>query len=162
MLNTSCSALFHTCTACRVLESLLATELRQFKYTRHPCGHTLPKLEDPHDASCKLCVPVMAALRCYHDQVTQVCIEDPLQQPPLRMPKPCRPITPNTLGETEEIAHIHAQDQTRSEGIMDRDGVSSAERSSIETLALRRNRTSRSLPKLTLGIRQVLMELYTS
>ena len=78
------------------------------------------------------------------------------------MSKPCRPITPNTLGEAEEIAHIHAPDQTRFEEIMDRVRVNSAERSSIEQLALRHNQTSRSLRKLTLGIRQVLRKLCTS
>ena len=105
-LNTSCSVFFNTCTACRVLEYVLAIRLCQFKYTRHSCGHTLPKLEDPYDPSCKLCVPVMVALKYYYDQVTQVCIENALQQPPLQMPRPCRPVAPNSMGEAEEIAHI--------------------------------------------------------
>ena len=115
----------------------------QFKYTRHSCGHTLPKLENPQDPSCKLCVPVMVALKFYHDQVTQVCIENALQQPPLRMPKPCRPVAPNSLGEAEETARIYARDQTRFEDIMNRVGVNPAERSSIENLALRPNHTSK-------------------
>ena len=115
----------------------------QFKYTRHSCGHTLPKLEATHNPSCKLCVPVMVALKYYHDQVTQVCIENALQQPPLRMPKPCRPVAPNSLGEVEETAHIHTRDQTRFEEIMDRVGVNSVERSSVENLASRLNQTSK-------------------
>lgn len=42
----------------------------QFKYTRHSCGYTLPKLEETHDPSYKLYVPVLIALKYYHDQPT--------------------------------------------------------------------------------------------
>ena len=115
----------------------------QYKYTRHSCGHTLPKLEETHDPSCKLCVPVLVALKYYHDQPTQICIENTFQQPPLRMPKPCRQIGTNSLGDTEESTHIYTQDQTRFEEIMDHLGVDLTERRSVLQLALRQNQTSR-------------------
>ena len=76
----------------------------------------------------KLCVPVLVALKYYHDQPTQICIENTFQQPPLRMPKPCRAIGPNRFGDTEEIAHTYAQDQARFEGIIDHLGVDLTER----------------------------------
>ena len=84
----------------------------------------------------------MLALKYYLDQITQVCIENTLQQPPLRMPKPCHPIALNTLGEAEEIAHITLG---RSGKNMDRVGVNSAERSSIEQPALRHNQRQNML-----------------
>ena len=115
----------------------------QFKYTRHSCGHTLPKLEEPDDPPCKLCVPVMVALKYYHDQVTQICVENALEQPPLRIPKPCRPIGPNSFGETEEIAHAYARDQSHFEGIMNQLGVDLTERTSVMQLAARKNETSK-------------------
>ena len=85
----------------------------------------------------KLCVLVLVALKYYHDQPTQICVENTFQQPPLRMPKPCRQIGPNSSGDAEEIAHTHAWDQTRFERIMDYLGVDLAERSSVLQLALR-------------------------
>ena len=80
----------------------------QFKYTHHSCGHTLPKFEEPNDPSCKLCVPVLVALKYYHDQPTQVYIENSFQQPPIRMPKPYRPMGPESLRDAEDTAHTHA------------------------------------------------------
>ena len=127
----------------------------QYKYTRHSCGHTLPKLEETHDPSCKLCVPVLVALKYYHDQPTQICIENTFQQPPLRMPKPCRPSEPNSSGDAEEIAHIYARDQTRFERIMDHLGVDLAERRSIIQLALRQNQTSKRNTNVTVPLRPV-------
>ena len=125
----------------------------QFKYTHHSCGHTLPKLEDIHDPSCKLCVPVLVALKYYHDQPTQICIENTFQQPPLRMPKPCRPIGPNSLGDAEEFAHTQAQDRREFEKIMDHLGVDLAERLSIEQLAYRQNQTSKRNTNVTVPLR---------
>ena len=140
----------------------------QFKYTRHSCGHTLPKLEDIHDPSCKLCVPVLVALKYYHDQPTQICIENTFQQPPLRMPKPCRPIGPNSLGDAEDFAHIHAQNRRDFEETMDHLGVDLAERSSIEQLAHRQNQSSKRNTNVTVPLRplcpsklQFVMELET-
>ena len=134
-------------------EDPLARIMSQFKYTLHSCGHTLPKIEEIHDPSCKLCVPVLVALKYYHDQPTQVCIENALQQPPIRMPKPCRPIGTNTLGDPEEIELIHARDRRYFEGTMDHLGVNLAERSSIEQLASRQNQTSRRTTNVTLPLR---------
>ncbi len=125
----------------------------QFKFTRHSCGHTLPKLEEPDDPSCKLCVPVLVALKYYHDQPTQICIENSFQQPPMRMPKPCLPIGPNRLRDAEDIAHTHAQDRRHFEGIMDQLGVDLAERRSIEQLAIRHNQTSKRTINVTVPLR---------
>ena len=130
--------------------SLLASEsighiMCQFKYTHHSYAHTLPKLEEPSDPSCKLCVSVLVALKYYHDQPTQtpsdsscrlcvpglvalkyyhdqpmqVCIENSFQQRPVRMPKLCRPMGSESLRDAEDTAHTHAQDLTRFEGIME-------------------------------------------
>ena len=127
--------------------SLLSETLRpimcQFQYTRHSCGHTLPKLEGPHDPSCKLCVPVLVGLKYYHDQVTELCVENALQHPPLRIPKPCRPIGPNSLADSKELMDAYARDQRQFEGIMHGLGVTLGERNSIEALALRHNHTSK-------------------
>ena len=125
----------------------------QFKYTRHSCGHTLPKLEEPDDPSCKLCVPVLVALKYYHDQPTQICIENSFQQPPMRMPKPCLPIGPDLLRDTEENVHTHARDRRHFEGIMDQLGVDLAERNSIEQLAIRHNQTSKRTINVTVPLR---------
>ncbi len=127
----------------------------QFKYTRHSCGHTLPKLEETHDPSCKLCVPVLVALKYYHDQLTQVCIENTFQQPPIRIPKPCRAIEPNSSGDAEEIARTYARDRRQFEGIMDELGVTLAERRSIELLAYRHNHTSKRVTNVTAPLRPV-------
>ena len=62
----------------------------RFKYTHHSCGHTLLKLEEPNDPSCKLCVPVLVALTCYPDQPTQICVENSFQQPPIWLFRSCR------------------------------------------------------------------------
>ena len=95
----------------------------QFKYTHHSCGHTLPKLEEPNDPSCTLCVPVLVALTYYHDQPTQICIENSFQQPPIWMFRSCRPVDPESSIGAEDIAHTHAQDLIHFEEIMDQLGV---------------------------------------
>ena len=140
----------------------------QFKYTHHSCGHTLPKLEEPNDPSCKLCVPVLVALKYYHDQPTQVCIENSFQQPPIRMPRPCRPIGPESLRDTEDTAHTHAQDLTHFEGIMEQLGVNVAERKYVQDLALRPNQTSKRSTNMSIPLTrsspcniQFIMELET-
>ena len=140
----------------------------QFKYTHHSCGHTLPKLEEPNDPSCKLCVPVLVALKYYHDQPTQVCIENSFQQRPMRMPRPCRPIGPESLRDTEDTAHTHAQDLTHFEGIMEQLGVNVAERKYIQELALRPNQTSKRSTNMSMPLTpispqkiQFIMELET-
>ena len=124
----------------------------QFKYTHHSCGHTLPKLEEPNDPSCKLCVPVLVALKYYHDQPTQVCVENSFQLAPIRMPRPCRPIGPENLSDAEDVAHTHAQDQRHFEEIMDQLGVNPAERRYIEQLSLRQNLTSKRSTNMTLPL----------
>ena len=140
----------------------------QFKYTHHSCGHTLPKLEEPNDPSCKLCVPVLAALKYYHDQPTQVCIENSLQQPPIRMPRPCRPMGPNNLSDAEDTAHTHAQDLTHFERIMEQLGANVAERKYIQELALKPNQTSKRSTNMSIPLThsspskiQFIMELET-
>ena len=145
----------------------------QFKYTHHSCGHTLPKLEEPNDPSCKLCVPVLVALKYYHDQPTQVCIENSFQQPPIRMPRPYRPMGPNSLSDAEDTAHTHAQDLTHFEGIMEQLGeiqlgVNVAERKYIQELALRPNQTSKRSTNMSIPLThssprniQFIMELET-
>ena len=122
----------------------------QYKYTQHSCGHIIPKLEENYDASCKLCVPVLVALKYYHDQPTHECLENARQQPPLRIPKPCRPVGPHIMGDAEKITNILAQDQARFERIMDEVGVNSAERSFIAQLALRHDQTSKRIIKMPL------------
>ena len=139
----------------------------QFKYTHHSCGHTLPKLEEPNDPSCKLCVPVLVALTYYHDQPTQICIENSFQQPP-RMPRPCRSIGPDSSRDAEDIAHTHAQDLIHFEEIMDQLGVNAAERKIIQELARKPNQTSKRSTNLSIPLTpfsprkiQFLMELET-
>ena len=95
----------------------------QFKYTHHSYGHALPKLEEPNDPSCKLCVPVLVALTYYHDQPTQICIENSFKQPPIWMFRSRRPLGPESLRDAEDIAHTHAQDLVHFEEVMDRLGV---------------------------------------
>ena len=124
----------------------------QFKYTRHSCGHTLPKLEEPNDPSCKLCVPVLVALKYYHDQPTQVCIENSFQQAPIRMPRPCRPIGPESSSDAQDTAHTHAQDQSHFEEVMTQLGVNAAERTYVEQLSLRQNHTSKRSTNMTLPL----------
>ena len=140
----------------------------QFKYTQHSCGHTLPTLEEPNAPSCKLCVPVLVALKYYHDQPTQVCIENSFQQPPIRMPRPCRPMGPSSLSDAEDIAHTNAQDQSHFEGIMNQLGVDVAEKRYIEQLALRPNQTSKRTSNMAVPLTpfaprkiQFIMELET-
>ena len=90
------------CLLCSIKSPLIvyqespATKMCQYKYTQHSCGHIIQKLEENYDASCKLCVPVLVALKYYHDQPTHECLENARPQPPLRIPKPCRPAGPET------------------------------------------------------------------
>ena len=114
----------------------------QFKYTRHSCGHILPKLEVNQDPSCKLCVPVLVGLKYYHDQPLHECIENAFRQAPLRIPRPCRPVGPNTPFDSEELIHACGRDWRQFEETMHRLGVTLEERNSVEALALRHNQTS--------------------
>ena len=88
-------------------QKLLATGMCRFKYTQHSCGHILPKFEENHNPSCELCVPVLVALKYYHDQPLHECMENARQQSPLHIPKPWRPVGPHTLDDAEEITHTY-------------------------------------------------------
>ena len=115
----------------------------QYYFTTHSCGHTLPRVEEPYNPTCRLCVPVLVALRYYHDQPTQVCVEGSFQQVPMRMPTPCPPIFPEPLNTTGDGPQILAQEKLAFDRIMEGLGVGKAEMAEVEQLAKREDVTSK-------------------